>query len=173
MKDATRANTREPIVLTTLRQTEPVALMATPTSSTSEVGPLEPSPIASVQAPQMLLSQEQQQVLNLVKSGENVFFTGSAGTGKSYLLRAIIDHLRSTCSSSEYGVTATTGIASVNIGGVTLHSWGGIGLAKEDEKKLAGKIAHGKTMDKVRMRWRRVKTLIIDESEGVLEHFVP
>lgn len=131
---------------------------STATTSSSDM----PHPVVPTE---LALSHEQQQVLNLVKDGKNVFFTGSAGTGKSHLLRAIIDYLRSTHSSGfACAVTATTGIASVNIGGVTLHSWAGIGLGKEDEKKLAGKIAANKAMDKVRQRWRRVLTLIIDES---------
>ena len=114
---------------------------------------------------QTALSAEQQQVFNLVQSGKNVFFTGSAGTGKSHLLRTAIAYLRSA-HPSELGlaITASTGIASVNVGGVTLHSWAGVGIAKEDAKKLAGKISHNQQMDKVKQRWRRVRTLIIDES---------
>lgn len=36
------------------------------------------------------LSREQNAVLEAVRSGRNVFFTGSAGTGKSFLLKRII-----------------------------------------------------------------------------------
>jgi ATP-dependent DNA helicase PIF1 len=36
------------------------------------------------------LTKEQKTVLESVKSGQNIFFTGSAGTGKSFLLRRII-----------------------------------------------------------------------------------
>ncbi|KAL7285782.1 hypothetical protein ACG7TL_000891 [Trametes sanguinea] len=93
------------------------------------------------------LSPEQQAALNMVKQGKNVFFTGSAdwdciydiGTGKSVLLREIIK-LRGGRPSLKLGVTASTGIASLNIGGCTLHSWAGIGLGKEDKDALVGKI---------------------------------
>lgn len=103
------------------------------------------------------LSPEQQHVLDMVKQGKSVFFTGSAGlssdfareihhliekrsgTGKSVLLREIIK-LRGGRPSVRLGVTASTGIASVNIGGCTLHSWAGIGLGKEDQDALVGKI---------------------------------
>lgn len=84
------------------------------------------------------LSQEQKEALNLVKAGKSVFFTGSAGTGKSVLLREIISWCRS--SGRNYAVTASTGIAAINIGGCTLHSWAGIGLGKEPAERLAGKI---------------------------------
>ncbi|KAE9395912.1 hypothetical protein BT96DRAFT_776522, partial [Gymnopus androsaceus JB14] len=55
----------------------------------------------------IILSQEQKHVLEKVKNKENVFFTGSAGTGKSVLLREIIRHLRE--SRREVAITASTG----------------------------------------------------------------
>ncbi|KAI0662490.1 PIF1-like helicase-domain-containing protein, partial [Cubamyces menziesii] len=115
-------------------------------------------------APDIQLSPEQQHVLDMVKQGKSVFFTGSAGTGKSVLLREIIK-LRGGRPSPRLGVTASTGIASVNIGGCTLHSWAGIGLGKEDQDALVGKILGIASRDKVLDRWRFCQTLIIDESE--------
>ncbi|KAF8446329.1 DNA helicase Pif1 like protein, partial [Boletus edulis BED1] len=111
----------------------------------------------------VVLSEEQRTVLEMVKGGENVFFTGSAGTGKSVLLRAIIDACGGRGCPS-LAITASTGIASVNIGGTTLHSWAGIGLGQEDAKKLAGKLLGQEKLKNVLDRWRRVKTLILDES---------
>ncbi|CDO75871.1 hypothetical protein BN946_scf184672.g4 [Trametes cinnabarina] len=98
-----------------------------------------PETTAREPAQEIKLSPEQQEVLDMVKRGKSVFFTGSAGTGKSVLLREIIK-LRGGRPSSRLGVTASTGIASVNIGGCTLHSWAGIGLGKEDKDALVGKI---------------------------------
>ncbi|KAH9945602.1 hypothetical protein B0H21DRAFT_428208 [Amylocystis lapponica] len=127
----------------------------------------------------------------MVKEGRNVFFTGSAGTGKSVLLREIIK-LRDGPRSSRLGVTASTGIASVNIGGQTLHSWAGIGLGKGPAEMLAKKLLgqdkhlreqeaeqrrriakkYGMRPENVTLetdttrvvdRWRDVRTLIIDE----------
>ncbi|KAK0473303.1 hypothetical protein IW261DRAFT_714731 [Armillaria novae-zelandiae] len=85
--------------------------------SESKAGPSTPDGSSSI-----CLSPEQQHVLNLVKAGRNVFFTGSAGTGKSVLLREIIKSLREK-PGHVTAITASTGIASVNIGGTTLHSW--------------------------------------------------
>ena len=101
---------------------------------TAPAGMLEAGPVRDFQ-----LSPDQLYVLSKVKNGESVFFTGSAGTGKSVLLREIIK----ACGgrpSMKLAVTASTGIASVNIGGCTLHSWAGIGLGKEDKDALVGKI---------------------------------
>jgi hypothetical protein len=73
--------------------------------------------------------------------------------------------LRNT-PNSVVAITASTGIASVNIGGTTLHSWAGIGLGQEKAKDLAGKMfGQRPTFDPVIKRWKTVTTLIIDESE--------
>ncbi|TVY46714.1 ATP-dependent DNA helicase PIF1 [Lachnellula cervina] len=109
------------------------------------------------------LSQEQQKVKKLVVSeSKSVFFTGSAGTGKSVLMRAIIADLRKKYikEPDRVAVTASTGLAACNIGGVTLHSFGGIGLGKEDVPALVKKIRRN---PKAKNRWIRTKILIIDE----------
>ncbi|KAG1825552.1 PIF1-like helicase-domain-containing protein [Suillus subaureus] len=110
----------------------------------------------------IVLSAEQKDVLRRVGRGENVFFTGSAGTGKSVLLREII-RARGGRGHPGLAITASTGIASVNIGGTTVHSWAGIGLGLEDAKKLGGKFLGQPKFDRVKQRWQCVQTLIIDE----------
>jgi len=118
---------------------------------------------AKVAMAPITLSQEQQRVLDLVvNQSKSVFFTGSAGTGKSVLMRAIIAELRKKYSREpdRVAVTASTGLAACNIGGVTLHSFGGIGLGKEDVPHLVKKI---KRNQKAKNRWLRTKILIIDE----------
>lgn len=59
-------------------------------------------------------------------------------------------------------VTASTGIAGLNIGGTTVHSFAGIGLGKEKKEALANKI---KNSFRSKKRWCEVKTLILDESQ--------
>ncbi|RDB29689.1 ATP-dependent DNA helicase PIF1 [Hypsizygus marmoreus] len=117
----------------------------------------------------VLLSPEQRLVLDRVKHGRSVFFTGSAGTGKSVLLREIIRTLEGP--SLQLAITASTGIAAVNIGGCTLHSWAGIGLGEEPADRYIGKFFGQPKCYSIRERWERVKTLIIDEIsmiDGVL-----
>jgi ATP-dependent DNA helicase PIF1 len=67
------------------------------------------------------LSPEQKTVFKAVLDGKNVLVTGSAGTGKSTLLQALLKKW-----PFDLHVTASTGIAAVNVFGRTIHSWGGI-----------------------------------------------
>lgn len=68
----------------------------------------------------------QEQALHLLKQGRNVFLTGPAGSGKTYVLNKYIDYLRQ--SQIAVGITASTGIAATHLGGVTIHSWSGLGI---------------------------------------------
>lgn len=111
----------------------------------------------------LFLSDEQQHVLDLVvQKRKSVFFTGSAGTGKSVLLREIITDLRKLHQKDResVAVTASTGLAACNIGGVTLHSFAGIGLGKEEVPELVKKIRKNQ---KAKIRWQKTKVLVIDE----------
>ncbi|KAH1166023.1 ATP-dependent DNA helicase PIF1-like isoform X1 [Mauremys mutica] len=103
----------------------------------------------------MRLSQEQSIVLSAVLSGKNVFFTGSAGTGKSYLLKKIVGSLP---PKSTYA-TASTGVAACHVGGTTLHAFAGIGSGKaplDQCIELAQRTG-------VRQHWLSCQHLIIDE----------
>lgn len=110
----------------------------------------------------VFLSQEQTQILRLVENGNSVFYTGSAGTGKSVLLREIIRTLRKKYvkSPDAIAITASTGIAACNIGGVTIHSFAGIGIGEGSAEELINRVRKNK---KATSRWLRTKVLIIDE----------
>lgn len=113
--------------------------------------------------PETMLSPEQKAVLHLVIEGrQNIFFTGAAGTGKSVLLRCIIDHLKKRYQRQpdSVAITATTGIAACNIGGTTVHSFAGIGLGQDDVPHMVRKIKRNR---RSLSRWDKVKVLLIDE----------
>ena len=74
-------------------------------------------------------------VLTLLKNGENVFLTGFAGTGKSYILNKLKEKLKKKLT-----ITSTTGIAAVNVKGQTLHSWAGVGLCRNTISNTVEKI---------------------------------
>ncbi|GAA6019588.1 hypothetical protein JCM10207_006936 [Rhodosporidiobolus poonsookiae] len=111
----------------------------------------------------VLLSPEQQMVLKLVVQDEkNVFFTGSAGTGKSVLLREIIRSLKEKYrgNTDAVAVTASTGMAACNIGGTTIHSFAGIGIGAGTAEQLVNNIKRNRNAN---AKWQRVKVLVVDE----------
>nr|XP_030134825.1 ATP-dependent DNA helicase PIF1 [Taeniopygia guttata] len=105
--------------------------------------------------PPARLSAEQEAVLGAVRSGKSIFFTGSAGTGKSFLLKRIVGSLPPNVTYP----TASTGVAACHIGGTTLHAFAGIGSGKaplEQCIQLAERPG-------VRQHWLACQHLIIDE----------
>ena len=101
------------------------------------------------------MNQEQKLALEAVSNGDNIFITGGAGVGKSYLVNEIVKSTK-----KKIGVCAMTGCAALLINGATLHSYLAIGLAKESAKVLAGKIKRFVT---VVQRIQDLDILLIDE----------
>lgn len=100
----------------------------------------------------------QKEALEVLKRGHNVYLTGAAGSGKTYLLNKYIQFLKA--QRIGVGITASTGIAATHMEGITIHSWAGIGIrgtASDDELRA---IAANKRIAK---RFQRTQTLIIDE----------
>lgn len=108
----------------------------------------------------IILSAEQERVLQLALQGKSIFFTGSAGTGKSVLLKAIIKQLKKMHGAGQVAVTASTGLAACNIGGITVHSFAGIGLGKGELNDLLKVVRRNR---KAVNRWNSTSVLIIDE----------
>ena len=111
-----------------------------------------------------MLSTEQQLVYNKFKQGNNIMITGSAGSGKSYIIKEIVNYCTNVMKlrPSEIAVTAMTGCAAVllDCGAQTLHSWSGIGLGTRQFYKILNRIL-GKKLYK--NRWEDIKMLIVDE----------
>jgi hypothetical protein len=61
----------------------------------------------------------QEQALAKMRSGKNIFLTGLPGTGKSYIIRQFIEEKQN--EGKQILVCAPTGIAALNVGGVTMH----------------------------------------------------
>lgn len=109
-----------------------------------------------------------QEVFQSCRAGTGVFVTGQAGTGKSTLLQVIVKMLE--LGDTPFQVTASTGIAALNVGGVTLHSFLGCGLALEDKDTLVEKLYQKHNRYKL-TTLRRLRVLIIDEVSMVLPDF--
>ena len=104
------------------------------------------------------LTKLQKEFFRSFFDGRNLFLTGPAGTGKSYaasLLFKFLDEM-----NVFYGKTATTGVAALNIGGTTINSWSGMGLADDHGMALLDKVA---SSSKASNRIKHTKVLVIDE----------
>lgn len=102
----------------------------------------------------LILSQEQQGVVDLIdKTRDHVFITGRAGTGKTAVLKAFAKQTK-----KKMVISASTGIAALNAGGMTLHRLAGVGTALPADMGIdAPKV-------KMKRMWLKgIHTIIIDE----------
>lgn len=100
----------------------------------------------------------QKEALDILKLGHNVYLTGSAGSGKTFLLNTYINFLKS--KGVGVGITASTGIAATHINGITIHSWSGLGIRDTlVDKDLLG-LSEKKYLVR---RFKKTNVLIIDE----------
>lgn len=100
----------------------------------------------------------QNEALTILKTGANVFLTGEPGSGKTHTVNAYIAWLRS--HGIEPAITASTGIAATHVGGMTIHSWSGIGINARMTPELLDTIS---SKEHVAKRLQKTKVLIIDE----------
>lgn len=92
-----------------------------------------------------VLNDEQQKAFDTVMSGVNCFITGGAGTGKTYLTRAVVSAMQD--NGKNVMVVAPTGVAASTAGGVTVHR--GFGLpatACINEKTMTSKVRVSKPL---------------------------
>jgi len=92
-------------------------------------------------------------ITELINQGENLFITGYAGTGKSYILTKLKRKFK-------IDVTSTTGLAAVNVQGQTIHSWAGVGICNKPVKDVIEKILQ---RTKLKKQITECKILAIDE----------
>lgn len=102
------------------------------------------------------LSPEQEHALELLRSGENVFLTGGAGSGKSYLIR----HFMQELEPKQTPILASTGAAAVLLGGRTFHSFFGLGIM---EGGVDATYERGAKDHRLLNRLKKVEGVIIDE----------
>ncbi|QSZ43141.1 AAA family ATPase (plasmid) [Sulfurimonas aquatica] len=100
----------------------------------------------------------QNTALNILKTGNNVFITGSAGTGKTYLLNQFIFYLKSRNIIPT--IVAPTGIAASHLQGQTIHSYFSLGIRDFIDEYYIESMLEKKYLQ---TRFSKLKILIIDE----------
>lgn len=101
---------------------------------------------------------EFRKAIELLDNGENVFITGKAGTGKTTLIKHWLKQ-----TDKEVAIVAPTGIAAMNAGGVTIHSF----LNLPPRLVTPDEIGYWKS-SKRREAVKRIDTLIVDETSMLL-----
>ena len=102
------------------------------------------------------LNSEQKRIFDKMVNGENIFLTGNAGTGKSFLVNAYVEY----CEKNDIKVlkSAPTGIAACNIKGMTLHRLFNLKIDIESMLKEVKSIP-----ESVEKKLSLASTLLIDE----------
>ena len=100
----------------------------------------------------------QDEALQILKTGANVFLTGEPGSGKSFAAARYVSYLRR--ENIPVSITASTGIAAAQLGGTTVHAWSGIGTRSRLTRADLDAIAKNR---RVTDRIKKARVLIVDE----------
>jgi hypothetical protein len=109
--------------------------------------------------PDPILKPEQQKVVDLILEGHNVFYTGSAGCGKSTILKAFVKQLQ--LRGKMVKIVAPTNLAALNVGGVT--TWNFAGWIPDSMKMSIDTLMKKARGDEVWERFDKTDVLVIDE----------
>lgn len=137
---------------------------ASPDASMHLSTPVPPSQPVTVPAPPVPITQptlcpEQAAIVELAAAGRNIFYTGSAGCGKSTVLHAIVARLRDLGKTVR--VMAPTGKVALAIGGTTTWTFAGW---TPDAHKQPLKILEAKALGKrIWKRFNETDVIVIDE----------
>jgi len=105
------------------------------------------------------LSKSQKRAFIKFKMGDSVLILGSAGVGKSALVKEFMKYNINNDNKTMY-ITSTTGISAYNIGGITINSFMGIGTAEAPVEVLLKRLRYKQS---IRDRIIGTDILVIDE----------
>jgi len=106
------------------------------------------------------LSDTQRNAFSKFRSGESMLILGSAGTGKTRLVKEFYKYVKRNDETKTMYITSTTGISAYNIGGITINSFMGIGTGDASIEVLLKRLRYKIS---IKDRIRRTDILVIDE----------
>ncbi len=136
--------------------------MSSSSSSSAANAEMAAAMAAAPSPPEPVFDETQMRAIKLAFSGKSVFITGSAGCGKSLILKALVKLIRqgdSTRQGRVVVVTSSTGISAEHIDGVTINFFAGIGRGDDTKEKLAHRVKTGIAA----AGWRQAHVLVIEE----------
>jgi ATP-dependent DNA helicase PIF1 len=110
------------------------------------------------------LSVNQKKALEIFKEGKNLLMIGQAGVGKSKNIKVFEDYTKTHFRNKQFYITASTGISAYNIGGITIHSFLGIGTGKGNITALLNKVRHKKD---IVLRIIATDVIVLDEASMI------
>ena len=133
--------------------------------STFQMNPKEKAKLAKANKNLKLMNPQQRAVLDAALAGHNVFATGPAGTGKSFIIETL-EQMKKNGGAKTNVIVSPTGIAALNVGGVTTHSFFKLPIGYLDKaarRKHIIKSFPERHIEKVRDMMKKIGILIIDE----------
>ena len=106
------------------------------------------------------LTDEQKSIIYAARQGHSTFITGAAGTGKSYVVKQLLK----TLPKNGLFATSSTGISSVQLGGVTVHPYVGIGNSAAPDDVLITRVLNNKSAVE---RVNTTDVLLLDEGSMI------
>lgn len=100
-----------------------------------------------------LLNDDQKAALEILRGQDNVFVTGAAGSGKSFLMRSYLKNKKTP-------ILASTGAAAILVGGRTFHSFFGLGIM---EGGVIATVDRALKNKRLVARLRKTDAVVIDE----------
>lgn len=110
------------------------------------------------------LSKSQKKAFKVFKKGGNVLIIGQAGVGKSKSIKVFEEYSMKNFPEKKFYITASTGISAYNIGGVTIHSFLGIGTGNGDKERILRRVMNKKDIVK---RIRETDIIVLDEASMI------
>lgn len=124
-----------------------------------EIVPIQDNQAETANCSEAVLSEEQEELVSLAEKGYNIFYTGSAGSGKSTVMRAIRNRLLGTGKMAV--VLAPTGKVAIANDGITL--WSFVDWTPNTRKRGLSELTDYENNIRLFERLQRVDTVIIDE----------